>query len=143
MKKIIFACILICISLGAIAQQSTSLTVKIQPKKKYSEGQIIFMVFDKADGFPRDVKKASYIGKVPLTEGEMSYTFRELPYGKYAVSVFLDKDMDGEIDTNFVGFPKEPVGASNMKGMGRPTFEKCQILVQEDQMRLELSFINE
>jgi len=33
--------------------------------------------------------------------------------GKYAVSVFHDENSNGKLDTNFLGIPREGVGASN------------------------------
>jgi len=33
--------------------------------------------------------------------------------GRYAVSVFHDENSNGKMDTNFIGIPREGVGASN------------------------------
>ena len=45
--------------------------------------------------------------------------------GRYAVSVFHDENNNGKLATNFVGMPKEGVGAStNAKGhFGPPKFD--------------------
>lgn len=46
-------------------------------------------------------------------DGEFVRTELQLPLGEYALSIFYDKDNDGEMDTNFIGMPKEPIALSN------------------------------
>ncbi len=43
----------------------------------------------------------------------------ELPTGEYAMSIIYDRNGNGELDTNFIGIPKEPVAVSNN---ARPRF---------------------
>lgn len=55
-------------------------------------------------------------------------TIENLPPGQYAISVFQDLDGDAELDTNIVGFPKEPFGFSAPMGkFGPPDFEEAAI----------------
>lgn len=37
----------------------------------------------------------------------------ELPYGEYAIAVYHDKNVNGKLDSNFLGIPKEAYGFSN------------------------------
>ena len=73
----------------------------------------------------------------------MSHTFTNIPFGEYAICVFHDENENGFIDTNFMGMPKEHVAASNMTGMGRPSFKKCEINFMESKKSVELDFIND
>jgi uncharacterized protein (DUF2141 family) len=52
-------------------------------------------------------------------------SFREIAPGRYAVSVYHDENSNGKLDTNFLGIPREGVGASNnARGhMGSPKFD--------------------
>ena len=51
-----------------------------------------------------------------------------LPPGKYAISLFQDLDGDAEMDTNFIGFPKEPFGFSAPMGkFGPPKYEEAAV----------------
>ena len=51
-----------------------------------------------------------------------------LPPGKYAVSLFHDLDGDAELETNFIGFPKEPFGFSAPMGkFGPPDFDEAAV----------------
>ena len=118
---------------GSIAVDITGIETK--------KGQIIFMLFNNEDGFPREVDKAYQKAAVKDFGTSASYTFENLPYGDYAVVVFHDENANDDIDTNFVGFPKEPVGASNMTKMGRPNFGKCTVSLNAPVLKLSLKFI--
>ncbi len=49
----------------------------------------------------------------------------ELPAGEYAISIIYDRNGNGELDTNFIGIPKEPVAVSNnaRPGFGPPKYQ--------------------
>ncbi len=54
-----------------------------------------------------------------------------VPYGKYAITVYTDVNVNGATDMNFIGVPKEPVGFGNIhKPFGGPTFETALIEFQ-------------
>jgi len=55
--------------------------------------------------------------------------------GTYAVKVFHDENNNKELDTNFVGIPKESVGFSNNPSlMGMPSFSKVSFTVDGDKI---------
>lgn len=58
-------------------------------------------------------------------EEELVLTELELPYGDYAFSIFYDVNNNGELDTNWIGIPKEPVAISNnaRPSFGPPSYE--------------------
>lgn len=51
--------------------------------------------------------------KLLIKNNKVVYTFKDIPPGNYAISVFHDEDENGELTTNFLGIPKESYGASN------------------------------
>ena len=59
---------------------------------------------------------------------------RDVPPGRYGVSVMHDRNANGKLDTNIVGIPTEPYGASgDARGrMGPPAFEEAAVDVQGD-----------
>ncbi len=64
----------------------------------------------------------------------------DLPPGKYAISLFQDLNGDAEMDTNFVGFPKEPFGFSAPMGkFGPPKFDEAAIEVSGENTSVEIS----
>lgn len=72
--------------------------------------------------------------RVPITSTDFSYTFQEVPSGVYAVKIYQDLNSDEELDTNWIGMPKEPFGFSNdAKGkMGPPSFEATSFKAEGD-----------
>ncbi|WP_299361548.1 DUF2141 domain-containing protein [Winogradskyella sp.] len=125
----------------AFAQETASITVQVNDIKNSGEGHMVFMLFNKDDGFPKERQKAFKLGIVEEFGNSASYTFKDVPYGNYAVSVHQDKDADGEMKSNFIGMPKEPVGASNMTKMGKPNFKKCSFEVDSPEEELDIKFI--
>jgi len=70
--------------------------------------------------------------------------FRNLKYGKYAVSVFHDENGNGILDHNFLHFPAEPLGFSNQFQLGifsgLPSFEKLQFDFAPGAETIEITF---
>lgn len=69
---------------------------------------------------------------------------KDLKPGKYAFKYFHDENNDKEINTNFMGIPKEGYGFSNnAKGkFGPPSFEKMIFeLTQNDTAKCTPSYI--
>jgi uncharacterized protein (DUF2141 family) len=58
-------------------------------------------------------------------EGTEKIDVGELAPGRYAVSVYLDENDNGRLDSGLFGIPTEPVGVSNnpRNRMGPPRFE--------------------
>ena len=59
---------------------------------------------------------------------------RDAPPGRYGVSVMHDRNANGKLDSNIVGIPTQPYGASrDARGrMGPPAFEDAAVDVQGD-----------
>jgi uncharacterized protein (DUF2141 family) len=66
--------------------------------------------------------------------------FEDVPYGAYAIKVFHDENDNRELDTNFVGFPKEKFGFSNnaMGRMGPPSYEQARFAFEAEQAKIEI-----
>jgi len=89
------------------------LTVEVSGLKD-ATGNVYIAVYDSDSTWLSDTTVLSK--KVAISEaldGELVRTELQLPLGEYALSVFYDKDDDGELDTNFIGMPKEPIALSN------------------------------
>lgn len=87
-------------------------------------GQVLCALFSSAADFPKKTDKALAHARSTILEGHATCEFQSLPSGTYAVSVFHDENSNGKLDTNFMGIPREGVGASNnAKGhFGPPKF---------------------
>lgn len=142
MKKLLLLSVFMLMGTFSSAQSIGELTIKVSDKKNRTDGQLVLLLFTEADGFPGEVDQAAYKGRIDKVVQNTTYTFKNLPHGKYSVSVFLDRNKNGKADRNFVGFPKEPVGASNMTRLGKPNFKKCLIEFTEAKKTIEIRYLN-
>ena len=77
-------------------------------------GTVDCALFDSPSGFPRDVMRSAMrvvVMKVPNNKARCD--FEGLHAGTYALVVLHDENMNGKIDTNWLGVPKEGYGFSN------------------------------
>lgn len=79
-----------------------------------SIGTVDCALFDSPNGFPRDVLRSAMrlvVMKVSNTEARCD--FEGLRSGTYALVVLHDENMNGKLDTSWLGVPKEGYGFSN------------------------------
>lgn len=91
---------------------------------KNTTGQLGILLFEQSEGWPSTHEKAMRRILLPISGSKMQYTFKDVPYGKYAVSVMHDENKNGKLDLNFLGIPKEGNGVSNnaTNALGPPRF---------------------
>jgi uncharacterized protein (DUF2141 family) len=112
------------------SQPSESLTLVVNLKGfRSDQGAVEVALFDQPSAFPKDADKAIAKQRSPISRGVATVTFRGLKPGDYAVASYHDVNNNGKMDTNFMGIPKEPTGASNdAKGrMGPPSFKDARL----------------
>lgn len=92
-------------------------------------GQVIASLFREGDDVMK-IDKAYLQARATVSGNRAQLAFRNLKYGKYAVSVFHDENGNGTLDHNLLHFPAEPIGFSNHFHVGifggLPSFEKLQ-----------------
>lgn len=129
----------------SIKTETDSLKLKVTSKKdkistvgnleiemenlKNDKGNLIVWIFTDEDAFPVKPQKA-YKTKIVALESlkDNQIVIDSLKYDTYAVSIVHDEDGNGEMNTNFLGMPKEGVGVSNnAKGsFGPPKFKDAK-----------------
>lgn len=123
---------------GPAQSDSVTVTVAVDGAKS-TDGQIVVALFATDDGFPRKVKKAAYRASAALDSTGATVEVPDVEPGRYAVLAFHDENADGEIDTNWVGMPKEGIALTNWTG-GRPNFDDALTAIGPDaSARIELS----
>lgn len=112
------------------------LNLKVKNIKK-NVGEIYIAVYDNEKDYMKN-RFTEAIAKVE-TEGELDVALK-ISAGKYAISIFHDVNMDGELNTNFMGIPKEPYGFSNnpKSTFGPPSFEQSLFEFSEDRQGIEV-----
>ena len=62
---------------------------------------------------------------IKIRDTQARCEFLDIPPGTYDLAVIHDENMDGELDTNWLGVPTEGYGFSNdaKASMGAPSFD--------------------
>jgi uncharacterized protein (DUF2141 family) len=94
---------------------------------KNSTGKIMLQLMDSGEKTVSEKMSEIKVQKCTIL-------IENLKPGKYAVRYFHDENLNGEMDTNFMGIPTEGYGFSNnAKGsFGPPPFEKWLFEVSAD-----------
>ena len=93
---------------------------------KNAEGTVYIAVYDSEDNWlSDDTVLERGVDIAEAREGDTVRTELQLPLGDYALSVFYDINGNGDLDTNFIGLPKEPIALSNnaRAKFGPPKYE--------------------
>ena len=104
-------------------------------------GQVLCALYSSPPGFPKNSASAVLHAKSAISHGHAICEFSGIAVGKYAVSVFHDENSNGKLDTNFLGIPREGVGASNnAKGhFGPPKFEAAAVQFTGGRLDLKIT----
>ncbi len=98
---------------------------------KQQKGKIMAALFNKKENFlgPNAVGGV----RVPVTGNKVSFSFKDLPAGEYAITIFQDVDSNGEMAKNAFGIPTEPYGFSNDAPIrfGPPKWDAARFSVGE------------
>lgn len=80
-----------------------------------------------AKQFSSESEKPEFGGTVRPSSDKAEYTFRNVPFGIYAVKAFEDSNENGILDKGAFGIPKEKYGFSNVPAgkKGMPPFERA------------------
>lgn len=96
---------------GPASSPAAKLTIKVTDLRNH-KGQLVFGVFESAQGFPTDRGKAVNWQIKPADVDTVVFTV-DLPPGKYGASVLHDENKNGKMDKNFAGVPTEGYGVTN------------------------------
>ena len=93
-----------------VSADGHSVTVSVDGISK-TEGSIMAALFDSSGTF---LGKDAYAAmRVEVKGTAVSFTYKGLPSGEYAIALFQDIDGDGQLAKNMLGIPVEPYGFSN------------------------------
>lgn len=104
-KKTFLLCVLLLSFNFSFSQNSVSLEVDIKGLKN-NTGRIMLRLFDENNKIV-----SQKMGMITLKSSKIIIC--NLKPGKYAVRYYHDENLDGHLDTNFIGIPAEGYGYSN------------------------------
>lgn len=106
-----------------------------------TNGDLIVALFNSKQGFPVKIESSVRKIVVPAEGSRQEAVFDDVPYGTWAVSVQHDENRNGKLDTNFLGMPKEGVGASNnpRSRFGPPSFDSAKFPVDKNETEIVIN----
>lgn len=79
-----------------------------------STGTVACGLFESPEGFPYEyLHFATNIMIIKIRKSQARCDFEDIPPGTYAMAVVHDENMNGKLDTNWMGMPTEGYGFSN------------------------------
>jgi uncharacterized protein (DUF2141 family) len=116
LKFILVACLwAAAASLPLQAEETTTTTLRVElTGLGNAEGSVYIAVYDSGETWlGEETVLDREVVIADAREGELVSAELQLPPGDYALSIFYDSNDNGELDTNFIGMPKEPIALSN------------------------------
>jgi len=107
-----------------------------------STGTVDCALFNSPAGFPVEVLRAAQnVMVIKVRDTRARCDFLDIPPGTYALAVIHDENMNGELDTNWLGIPKEGYGFSNDAKalLGPPSFSAARFRYDGQDMELTIS----
>ena len=127
----------------AFAQSSSCPGIHVKVLNiRNSTGTIDCSLFDSPEGFPNEVLRSArkvMVMKVRNTQARCD--FEDIPPGTYALVVIHDENMNGKLDTKWLGIPTEGYGFSNdVKALlGAPSFSAASFQYNGETLDLTIS----
>ena len=119
----------------AFAQSSSCPGIHVKVLNiKNSTGTVDCALFDSPVGFPIEVlHSATNAMVIKIRNTEARCDFEDIPPGTYALAVIHDENMNGKLDTSWLGIPREGYGFSNDAKalLGAPSFSAASVVFQQ------------
>lgn len=113
----------------AVAQDTSKNTVAVTVSNLESnKGKVYIALYDAEQHFLKKIFRANFS---EIKANSCALTFKNIPNGIYAVSIFHDENDNNKMDTGVFGIPKEDYGCSNNATgfMGSPKWEDAKFQV--------------
>ena len=104
-----------------------------------TKGNVVLAIYNQDENFPYNPFKKFTISKESMKDGKLEYVIPDINPGEYAITLLDDKNKNYDMDTNFLGLPKEGFGFSNNVKpslAGAPPFEKCTFNLEKEQANI-------
>ncbi len=106
-----------------------------------STGNVACALFESPVGFPAEyLSSATNIMVIKVRRAQARCDFLDIAPGTYALAVVHDENMNGKLDTNWLGIPTEGYGFSNdvTALFGAPSFSAASFLYNGQNLDLTI-----
>lgn len=107
-----------------------------------SIGSVACALFESPQGFPTEyLLSATNVMIIKIRKAQARCDFEDIPPGTYAMAVIHDENLNGKLDTNWIGIPTEGYGFSNnAKGvLGAPSFSDASFTYDGRNVEMTMS----
>lgn len=127
--KIIVVMTIVTVNTTLLAQNNFTVEVTELVADK---GNVYLGLYNKENGFLNE-GAAFANAEVKVTGNKVSYIFKNLPVGEYAVAAYQDENSNGKCDRNLIGYPTEGFGFSRnyRPRVSAPKFDEVKISVKQ------------
>jgi uncharacterized protein (DUF2141 family) len=128
MNKVILVLVILVASF--VNAQTATLTVNTSGFRN-NDGKVKVGLYNKEGKF----LKETYLSETSeIKDLKATVTFKNIPAGEYAVSIYHDENNSGKLETGIFGIPKEDIACSNnAKGkMGPPKYIDAKFTIVKD-----------
>ena len=98
-----------------------------------NQGHVHVKIYSTDRDYRNDIPYASYT--IESNNQLIIHTF-DIIEGEYLIALFQDTNNNGVLDTNFLGFPREPVGLSNYTSGIPGGFNRHKIQINNNSNRI-------
>jgi uncharacterized protein (DUF2141 family) len=125
------ATLVVAVAGATVATTAAAATLTLEVQQASGSGELMVAVFNDAGQW---LKKPVRAARQPLQDGPISVQLADLPDGDYAISLFIDRNANGKLDSNAMGIPTEPYAFSNdaAGNFGPPSFAQARFSVSGD-----------
>jgi len=122
------------------SSENTGMIKLLVYQLRSDEGKVQVSLYNSSKGFPMDQERSYRNAVVSVKDGKGEAIFTDLPMGEYAIALIHDENGNGQMDTNFLGMPKEGIGASNdaKATFGPPKYEDAKFTLNQPVLELRI-----
>ncbi len=109
-----------------------------------TDGEILVAMFNQPEGFPEDESRFFRVDTIRnLSSNTARSVFHDLEFGEYAITLMHDENVDGGMEYNWFGMPKEGYGFStNYKPIFKaPKFEETSFQFNKNAQVIKVKMI--
>lgn len=114
-----------------VTGSASAATLTVEVQQVAAPGDLMIAVYDQAGQWLKQPLRGL---RQAAVAGTMTVQVPDLPDGDYAVSLFIDRNANGKLDSNAIGMPTEPYAFSNdaAGNFGPPAFDQARFSVKGD-----------
>jgi uncharacterized protein (DUF2141 family) len=125
----------------ATMAHSVTLTIKVTDIAE-AAGTVRLKLVDSKEGYAGSAKAIDAQERAITSKDDLSFTFKDVKAGTYAVMLMHDENNNGKLDSNILGIPKEGYGFSNNPHvMRQPTFDETKFSVDAKDVSITIEVL--